>query len=221
VSFGYVIDFACPAKDALGGTLAAATRLGEGARLVPAQSGCDACDIADGCIGVVAAPLAAEVEQWLMERLPGELESIAGEVIKQAVAAGFEGKRARELRRTGKLGGPRALERSWGGFFRKFTLTSDQLIEQMFCAGDLEPPQSLAILVELSALAVDGRVPTGLDEGAGLSELAEDVPSRRRRTQCTLTITPSDPPALAELKGFLRALHAAFCLDRNVLVFAD
>jgi len=218
MAFGYVIDFACPAKDALGGTLQAATRIAEGARLVPAKSGCDACEIGDACIGVVSTPID---EKWLMERLPAELESISGEVVKQAVAAGFEGKRARELRASGKLEAPRPVERSWGGFFRKFTVTSDQLIEQMFCVGDIEPPQALAILVELGAVSVDGRIPKGLDEGTGLSELAEDVPARRKRTQCTVTATPSDESSTAELKRFLRALHAAFCLDKKVLVFGD
>jgi hypothetical protein len=221
MSFGYVIDFACPAKDALGGTLQAATRIAEGARLSAAKSGCDACEIAEACIGVVSTPISNAAEQWLVERLPGELESISGEVVKQAVAAGFDGKRGKELRAGGKLSSARPLERSWGGFFRKFTVTSDQLIEQMFCVGDIEPPQALAILVELGAVTVDGRVPKGLDEGAGLSELAEDVAARRKRTQCTVTDTPSDEKSTAEVKRFLRALHAAFCLDKKVLVFRD
>jgi hypothetical protein len=218
VAFGYVIDFACPAKDALGGTLQAATRIAEGARLTPAKSGCDACEIGDHCIGVVSTPLD---EKWLMDRLPEELESISGEVVKQAVATGFDGKRGKELRAGGKLGDSRPVERGWGGFFRKFIVTSDQLLEQMFCVGDIEPPQALAILVQLGAISVDGRVPRGLDEGGGLSELAEDVPARRKRTQCTVTATPSDGDSIAELKRFLRALHAAFCLDKNVRVFGE
>jgi hypothetical protein len=216
VSFGWVVESACPAKDALGGTLQAATKMAEGARLVPAKSGCDACAIGETCIGVVTMPMSTEAESWMMERLPPELESISGEVVKQAVAAGFDGKRGRELRKEG-----RPLERSWGGFFRKFTVTSDQLIEQMFCVGDIEPPQALAILVELGAVMVDGKIPTGLDEGAGLSELAEDIAARRKRTQCTVTPTPSDEPSIGELKRFLRALYAAFCLDKKVLIFGE
>jgi hypothetical protein len=51
--------------------------------------------------------------------------------------------------------------------------------------------------------------------------LAEDAPARRKRTQCTVTATPSDEPSIAEIKRFLRVLHAAFCLDKNVLVFNE
>jgi hypothetical protein len=225
MSFGWVVDFACPPRQALGGPLVAATRLAEGARLEPDPVHCTPCCVAavegPACIGVVTTPIPPAAERWLMERLPGDLESIAGEVIKQAVAAGFEGKRAHELRGAGKLAGRGPLERSWGGFFRRFTLSSDQLLEQMFCAGDLEPAHALAILVQLSALAVDGRVPKGLDEGAGLAELAQDVAARRGRTQCTVTPTPSDEAAIGELKRFLRALHGAFCADARVLVVAD
>ncbi|HJZ86942.1 MAG TPA: hypothetical protein VKN99_17340 [Polyangia bacterium] len=227
MSFGYVIDYRCAPKDALGGIVAAATRLAEGVRLQPERTGaCGACAIADvegpGCIGVVSTPLPAAAERWLVEQLPDALETISGEVIKQALSSGFSGQRARPLRAAGKLEARSAFERSWGSFFRRFTVSSDQILEQMFCVGEVEPPQALAVLVELGALAVDGRVPRELDEGAGLAEVATaDAAARRARTQCMVTPTSSDQPALLELKRYLRALHAAFCVDARVLLFQD
>jgi hypothetical protein len=137
------------------------------------------------------------------------------------VGAGFTGERGRQLRKQGGLAARGAFERSWGSFFRRFTLTSEQLLEQLFCVGDIEPPHALALLVQLGAVSVDGSVPKALEEGAGLAELAEDVAARRRRTQCTVTPTPSDEASTGELKRVLRALHAAFCLDKKVLVFHD
>jgi len=47
MSFGYLIDYRCPPKDALGGTVAAATQLAEGAHLEPDRAGaCGPCAIA-------------------------------------------------------------------------------------------------------------------------------------------------------------------------------
>src|SRR5262249_47811928 len=144
MSFGYVIDFECAPKDALGGVRGAPTRLAEGASLEPDMNKdrCTACSLTTpgelGCIGIVTTPISVEGERWLCERLPGTLETISGEVLKQTVAAGFQGARGKELRKQGKLASRGTFERSWGSFFRRFTLTSDQLLEQMFCAGDIE-----------------------------------------------------------------------------------
>jgi hypothetical protein len=224
MSFGYVVDYRCAPKDALGGTLAAAGRIAEGATLRPTES-CAACQLAAapgaGCIGVVATPISAAAEEWLLRRLPESIEGIAGVVVKQAVATGFLGNRARPLRAAGKLGGPHPIERHWGGFFRRFTVTGDQLFEQLFCAGDVEPAHGLAILVQLGAIAVDGAAPGADASGAGLAELAGAPADRARRTQCTITETTGDEQQVAELKRYLRALYAGFCLDVPVRVFSD
>jgi hypothetical protein len=229
MSFGYVVDFACPPKQVLGGTLAAATRVAEGARLAPDASACAPCVIAcrgavaegPACLGIVTTPVSAEAERWLAARLPEALESLPGEVLKQAVQAGFQGARAAELRRAGKLAAKAPFTRGWGGLFRRFTVTTDQLIEQMFCAGDVEPAHALAILVQLGAVSVDGRVPVALDEGAGLAEVTAETAGRRARTQCAVTPTAADDASIAELKRFLSSLHAAFCVDARVIVVSD
>jgi hypothetical protein len=228
MSFGYVIDFACPPKEALGGAVRAASRLAEGARLVPGPDGpggCAACAIAavegPGCVGVVATPLSVAAQRWLCERLPDSLETVAGHSLQGAIAAGFRGEQAQALRRAGKLAGERAPARSWGSFFRRLTVSVDPIVEQLLLVERAAPAHGLGVLVQLGAIALDGRVPRSLDEWDAMAALAEDVPARRARTQCTVTPTPSDESGVFELKRILRALHAAFCVDRDVLLFED
>jgi hypothetical protein len=173
-----------------------------------------------GCLGLIETPLPAETERWLVDRLPGDIDGLAGFLLRKAIGDfGYDGSEGRALRERGLLQAPGPFTRHFGPFFRRFTVSSEQLLEELLCAGDVDPAHALAILVHLGAISVDGKVLVSLDEGVKLGEVVEQVDQRRARTACTLTLDSADSPSLASLKRYLRALWAGFAVDASVKVF--
>jgi len=173
-----------------------------------------------GCVGVVETPLAAAVEKWLVERLPEDLESVGGFLLRKAIGDfGYDGARARVLREKKRLQAPGPFERHYGPFFRRFVVSSEQILEELLCAGDIQPSHALAILIHLGAIAVDGQPPVSLDtDGPKLGQLIEKPDTRRERTSLLLPVEPDADPALAGVKALLAALYAGFVLDADVYV---
>jgi hypothetical protein len=222
MAFGFVVDDRGPDKQAAGGALEFAARLAE----APLDEGahaaaCPSCALLGrfGCVGAVATPLAASVEKWLVERLPDDIESVGGFLLRKAIGDfGYDGARARDLRKRGGLEAPGPFERHYGPFFRRFVVSSEQLLEELLCAGDVAPSHALAVLMHLGAVEVDGRVLTALDDGQKLGELIEHPRDRRARTRFTVEADGGDEPSLAGVKALLGALWAGFVLDADVYV---
>jgi hypothetical protein len=223
MAFGFVVDDRGPDKVAAGGAGPFALALAE--RSVDAAShlsGCPSCGALGepfGCVGLVATPLAAAAERWLVDQLPEDIEGLRGFLLRRAIGDfGYDGAEGRRLREAGELEAPGPFTRHFGPFFRRFTVSSEQLVEELFGAGDVDPSHALAILVQLGAIAVDGGVLEALDEGPKLAELIERPAERAQRSACTLA--PREVPAAAAgLVRYLRALHAGFVVDAPVLLF--
>ncbi len=218
MSFGFVVDDRGPEKKA--GALAFAARLAERPLDEAAHvKECPSCALLGkfGCVGQIATPIPAAVEKWLVEHLPSDLESVGGFLLRKAIGDfGYDGARARDLRKRGGLEAPGPFERHYGPFFRRFVVSSEQILEELLCAGDVAPSHALAVLMHLNAVEVDGKIPTKLDDGAKLGELIERPQERRARVKFSLA--PSGDAATDEVVALLAALWAAFVLDADVFL---
>jgi hypothetical protein len=219
-AIGWVVDDGCPAKQ--GGALAFAAALGERAE-PPAghRAACPACALLEedlACVGMVAPKISAEAELALLRRLPDDLESLPGVLLRQYLeAAQVEGRGGAALRALGLLEAPGPLSRHWGPFFRRVTITTDQLLETLFGAGDVEPPHALALLCHLGAILVDGQPPISAEHGPRLGDLVRDPASRRAHAAIRIPAPSGDEPQAA-FDRYLRGLFAGFVLDCPVRV---
>ncbi len=224
MAFGFVVDDRGPDKKAAGGAVAFAAGLTERPLDEAAHlAGCPSCALLDrgiACVGVVPTPLSARVEEWLVQRLPADLESVGGFLLRKAIGDfGYDGARAAELRKQGLLEAPGAFERHYGPFFRRFVVSSEQLLEELVCAGDIAPSHALAILVHLQCLEIDGQPLAILDtDGPKLGELVEKPDTRKPRTRLALPPDPTADPSLQGIQSLLAALYAGFVLDSDVYV---
>ena len=222
--FGFVVDDRGPDKKE--GAVKFAAQLAERPIDEAAHvASCPSCQLLGGglrCVGVIPTPLPARVEEWLVQRLPEELESLSGFLLRKAIGDfGYDGARARELRAKGRLEAPGPFERHYGPFFRRFVVSSEQVLEELLCAGDIAPSHGLAVLLHLNALELDGRVPESLDvEGPKLGQLIEKPNERKSRTRFLLTAddAASGDASLAGVQSLLAALYAGFVLDADVYV---
>jgi hypothetical protein len=221
--FGWVVDDDSPTKRAAGGPAAFAEKLMTGEAKPCDPSSCPTCALLDeelACVGVIEAPIAPETEEWLAGRLPPTMESLPGTLLRQNFKdSAITGAGGEALRKRGLCAAPKPFTKHYGPFFRGYTVSTDQLIEQMLCAGDIQPAHALAILVHLGGIAVDDEVPASPDDGPRLSEIVESPGTREKRTLCTIHIDDDDPRSTVQIKRFLRALYAAFVQDTELRVF--
>jgi hypothetical protein len=220
MAYAFAVDDRAPDKIEKGGPVRFLSALGD-APIDEAchQAACPTCQLVGeplACVGFIPTPLAAEVERWLVDRLPAEIESVGGFLLQKAIGDfGYDGARARDLRARGILAAPGPFEKHYGPFYRRFVVSSEQLLEELLCAGDLQPSHALAILMHLQAIEVDGKVPTVMEEGERLGSLVEKPEDRGKRTRFNAPVDSADP-SLRGVQALLRALYAGFVLDRDV-----
>lgn len=222
MSFGFVIDDKGTDKTDAGGAMSFAAALADRPLDEAAHvARCPSCALLGAttiaCVGMIDTPLSARAEEWLVERLPEDIESVGGFLLRKAIGDfGYDGARAKELRSAGRLVAKGPYERHYGPFFRRFVVSSEQILEELLCAGDIAPSHALAILMHLQAIEVDGAVPTKLEEGDKLGAIVSDVASRKTRTQLALGPVADADASVAQLRGLLAALYAGFVLDADV-----
>ncbi len=221
MSFGFVVDDRGP--DKTGGAVAWAAKLAEHPVDETAHAaGCPSCLLLGrplACVGMIPTPLSAHCEEWLVRRLPEDIESVSGFLLRKAIGDfGYDGARAKELRAKGRLAAKGPFERHYGPFFRRFVVSSEQILEELLCAGDIAPAHGLAILMHLQALELDGKLPQVLDsDGPKLGQIVSEPATRRDRTRLAIDL-PDEDPSLAGTKSLLAALYAGFVLDVDVYV---
>jgi hypothetical protein len=224
VAIGWVVDDGCPPKRGEGGAAAFAASLSD-ATAAPQdhQGSCDTCRLLDeelACVGIVQGPITAAAEEWLAGRLPEEMETLPGLLMRKNLAeSGVAGEGGKRLRKAGLCEAPGSFSRHWGPFFRRYTVTTDQLLEEMFCAGDIQPAHALGVLLHVAGILIDGKQPVSPDEGPKLAELIQSPGTRVDRTLPALSPRDDDDRSVRELKRFLRALYACFALDVELRVF--
>ena len=225
IGIGWVVNDGCAPKQKAGGPDEFARSLAD---LTSAPAGhrddCPTCRLLNedlACVGILTAPIATHAEEWLAARLPAKLESLPGLLLtRQLLAGNIKGTGTRALRKLCLFEAPGPFVRHWGPFFRRITITTDQILEEMFMAGDVQPAHALGLLVHLGGIAVDGAVPDQPADGARLAEVIERVDARRDRTRSTVVIDQEDTSSVLELKRFLRALYAGFVEDCEVKVYS-
>lgn len=224
VAIGWVVDDGCDAKRIEGGAGAFAQSIADATEApIDHKKECPTCQLLGenlACVGLVESPLSANSEEWLLDRLPTGLDSLPGLLLRKHLDEGqIEGKGGAVLRQNGLCEAPGPLSRNYGPFFRRYTIDGDQLLEELFCAGDVQPAHALALCVYFGAIGVDDKVLEDPGDGPKLAEIFEHVHTRESRTLLTIRYTDTDDDATRMLKRYLRALYAAFVLDTEVLVF--
>ena len=168
-----------------------------------------------GCCGTITSPFSADAEEWLVERLPGTLETkepAAGNgshpETTEAVRALLEAVRAERVdgrpvderyRKGPLLERPQAAVRSYGSLLRRRRLTSSQLLQLLFFASRVEPVTAERVCRALGVWEDHGHGADGVPEVVFTEPVLED-----------------DDPSVAELKEFLLALIVACSLDLAV-----
>ncbi len=94
-----------------------------------------------GCGGAIHYPLSEKGERWLLSRLPANMKSPAGQMLRKAIENfQFDGAPIRKLRGNPQFCASSVPQvRRWGRFFAgKFHVTSDQILHMAFGVGSLQ-----------------------------------------------------------------------------------
>ena len=224
MGFGWVVDDDSPVKAKAGGPAEFVEQLMSGQLEPCAASQCPTCAMLDeeaACVGVIEGPIGPEAEEWLAGRLPATIDSLPGQLLRQNLKEGaITGAGAEALRKRGLMAAPKPFTKHYGPFFRGYTVSTDQIFEEMLCAGDVQPTHALAILVQLGGIAIDDIVPSTPDHGAALSEIVQSPGTRNERTLCTIQVDEDHDRSTVQLERFLRGLYAAFVQDTEVRLLA-
>ncbi|MBY0456730.1 MAG: hypothetical protein K2V38_05300 [Gemmataceae bacterium] len=178
----------------------------------PTCEGCaaNACRRPFGCYGSVNYPIRVTTERWLLERLPDNLGSPVGHLLRRACRDfGYDGGPFRKMR-----GDPMFFEQdeplacSWpledGG---AWPITANIVLQMLFGVGHLEPAHCVMTLWFLGALPHTAD-PSELGGFAGLKQLLSE----------TEIPFASDDPQVNQVIRFCGAMRAAALLDATLLI---
>jgi hypothetical protein len=173
-----------------------------GDRLQPYEHQCATCPAnvlrsPFGCYGYLPYPIPGAVEAWLMARLPENLDTPIGRLLRDAVVdLGYDGETTRDMRRAGIFfQRSSAVTRSWPmGFLRRWTLTSDQILQMLIGLGDLEPSHCRMVFLFLGRTS-HGNLPATIDG-----------PEERLQALRQLRIGPEEGEA--EVRAWISLLNA-------------
>jgi hypothetical protein len=153
-----------------------------------------------GCGGVINYPITTLAEQWLVSRLPADLNTPVGQLLMHAIGDfDYDGAVVNAARaRKDLYEADRPAERKWGSLFsKKTTITSSQILQMAFFVGSLEPTHAKMIAYFLGFLDSDFNV--------------SDNPLNRPQ--------PDDDSNITQMKLFFSV--AALAGTSNVPVFVD
>ncbi len=220
--FGWIVDDQSEAKKQADGALGFAKNIIEGTAQPCVIGTCPTCSLLDesmACMGVIEQPFASNAEQYLFEKLPKYHDSLPAQSLIAALKDNsIKGDGGRALREQGFTENKRnQYRRLYGSFFRRRSVTSDQLLELLFCATPIQPSHALALLFYFDAITVDGRAPMTDADGEHLADIMQYPDTRDKRTACIINIH-DDQGSVLQVKRLLRGLYAAFIQDVECLV---
>lgn len=163
-----------------------------------------------GCVGYVTYPLSVNAEKWLMARLPMDLDTTGGKMLRKAFNDfGWDGHYAEGLRTRGQtfFAGSAPQFRYWDDF----SLSSDQIFDVLFGLGSLEPAHS-----QMLALFF-GVIPHDISPFK-LSKLTQDPASLADLANKRMAPVFGEHEQNASLRSFLRAVGIAAALNRRLLI---
>jgi hypothetical protein len=115
-----------------------------------------------GCGGAIHYPITADVEAWLLARLPDDLGSAVGKSLMDTLAQpGLDGAAIDAARQRPDLfASARPAERRWGGglFTRKTVVRSSQILQLVMGPDHLEPGQARMLAWYLGYIDPQGAV---------------------------------------------------------------
>jgi hypothetical protein len=153
-----------------------------------------------GCGGAIHYPITAAAEQWLLSRLPDDLNSPRGRFLTRALKdLNFDGAAIDAARSRKELyAAARPVERKWGGsIFSRTRLTSSQVLHVLIGSGSLEPTHAKFVAYFLGFMT----------EAFAIDDSPNNQPSS------------TDEPRIAELKRFMSAV--AFAGQHGVTLLVD
>lgn len=192
--------------------------LDEAAELDPLAPHCQGCPanvrgVPFGCTGQIQYPLTFAGEVWLLKQLPPPDVPLIWLLLRETVREmGYTGASVQPLR-----GDSNYFEQT-AGYARNIgevQVSSDQVFEMCFLVGHVQPSQAGALLlffngIERETLEMPGVIAI-LNRTLPPDELAAQYPFRH-------SDDATDDSTTADLKGFLRALHAAWTLNVRLLL---
>jgi hypothetical protein len=162
------------------------------------------------CHRRIRYPIPEHVEQWLMARLPTNLQCTAGALLVRSLGElGWDGEPAAKLRASGTTyftsRAPYGVrwEGEDGGTIE---VSSDQLFQMMFMVGALNPAHCLMLALFTGVIPHD----------TNIHDLKDDA--GRKRVLATAHVDDQADPEVEQLAAFLRALAVAARLDIPILV---
>ncbi len=189
--------------------------LDESARLHDFEGHCTCCPAnllhqPFGCYGYLAYPIPSASEEWLMARLPGDLDSTAGKILQAANSQGpFDGSHIRDMRRHQMFFDRRKpIARTWRrGLLRRWTYSSDHLLHMMIGLPQLHPTHCGVLALFL------GVVPHNSPPDLVANRVAW------REALAKARVGPGEgPPEVRPWINFLNAFALAAGLDVPVLI---
>ncbi len=198
-------------------SISAQEMLDQASRLDPLAHHCDGCPANAsarpfGCYGSIAYPIQISTEDWLMARLPDSLDSTAGQLLNHSIKdLNFDGRLLAQMRSNDvffESKKPRV--RSWGTWLSKTRITSDQILQMMFCVGEVEPSHALMLVLFL------GLIPHNIDLETLQSGLVDNT-ARARLMNDVKPASPDGHPQIPALIEYLRALATGARIERRIL----
>lgn len=172
-----------------------------------------------GCMGFIQYPLTANVEAWLLDRLPVPDEPLIWLLLRQGIRKlGYDGSSVKALRdsdgdaeegRRAYFQLPVAPQRRLG----EVTVTGDQALEMVFSVGERIIPNHAGILL-LFFHAINRDL-----EAEEIQAISSIEPARRDQHDFDMSQVTGQDPGIGEFIAFFRALYTAWKLD--VPLFVD
>ncbi|MCK6578279.1 MAG: hypothetical protein L6Q98_09270 [Anaerolineae bacterium] len=192
--------------------------LNQGAELDPHAEHCAGCPANTtghpfGCYGVVQYPISGRGERWLLDHLPGIEEPLLWLLLRQGVQElGYDGELIASYRASHDYFEEKRLP---GRDLMEFIINGNQVFEMLFMVGAIQPPHAGMLLLLFGAIprAVEAdQIARILNRQLSAEEIALDYPFQLH--------AQDDDSSIHDLKGFFRALHAAWMLNAPVGVDA-
>jgi hypothetical protein len=162
------------------------------------------------CHRRIRYPIPEHVEQWLMARLPTQLDCTAGALLVRGLGEfGWDGSPAAKLRAAGTTYFESRVpygvrwESAEGGTIE---ISSDQLFQMMFMVGHLAPTHCLMLALFCGVIPHD----------TSLFELKDKDGRTRALADANVAAEPDGD--LEQLAAFLRTLAVAARLDASILI---
>jgi hypothetical protein len=161
------------------------------------------------CHRRIRYPIPEHVEEWLMSRLPSNLQCTAGALLARGLDEfSWDGEPAKKLRQSGttyfESRAPYGVR--WEGETGVLEISSDQLFQMMFMVGHLAPTHCLMLALFCGVIPHD----------TSLHDL-KDKPGRDRALATAEIPTQADAD-IEQLAAFLRTLAIAARMEATVLI---